>query len=404
MTTKSKLSLLFFIKRTKALKDGKVPIYVRITAGGSMTDVSIGESVDPAVWNQNSGYAEGKFKGARTLNDYIDSVKRGIHSNYLELIEKGRVITANSLKNAWKGIKDEEKTLIELFDDHNARAVALKGKEYSPGTVQKFEVSLRHIKDFMAKHLNIQNIALSKVNYDFITKFDFYLRSDRNCDQNTVVKYMKVLKKLMRIAIANGWIKQDPFMNYKLTVKKVDRGYLSDEELALLQGKEIKVERMAHVRDVFLFGCYTGLAYCDLKDLKPENISKGDDGNLWIRTNRNKTGMPCHVPLIPAAKVILDKYQNHPHCILNRVVLPVYSNQKQNAYLKEIADICGITKELTTHLARHTFATTITLNNDVPIESVSKMLGHSSIKMTQVYARLLDKKVSQDMSKLYDKY
>lgn len=404
MTTKNKLSLMFFIKRNKTLKDGKIPIYVRITVSGSMVDISIGHSVDEICWNPNSGHAEGKTKDVRSINDFIDSVKRAIHEHYRQLIEEGRVITAKTLRNAWLGIKDQEKSLIEVFDEHNSMATALKGKDFSPGTVQKFEVTLRHVKDFMAKHLNTDNIPLSRVNHDFISKFDFYLRSDRNCEQNTVVKYMKVLKKVVRIAIANGLIKQDPFMNFKLTVKKVDRGFLTEEELQRIREKQMQVERLEHVKDVFLFGCYTGLAYCDLKDLKPEHVCKGDDGNLWIRTQRNKTGMSCNIPIIPPAQAILDKYKKYPHCVILKVLLPVYSNQKQNAYLKEIAGLCEINKELTTHLARHTFATTITLNNDVPIESVSKMLGHSSIKMTQTYARLLDKKVSKDMSKLYDKY
>jgi integrase len=218
------------------------------------------------------------------------------------------------------------------------------------------------------------------------------------------MKYIKNFKKIIRIALANAWITQDPFSNYKMKLKKVDRDFLNEEELKTLTNTIFSIERLEQVRDTFLFSCFTGLAHSDLKRLTPDNIKLGTDNNLWIMINRKKTNGSSHIPILPVTNMLIEKYKEHPYCVDKGVLLPVLSNQKMNAYLKEIADICGISKNLTSHIARHTFATTVTLNNDVPIETVSKMLGHSSINMTKIYARLLDKKVGRDMQHLQDKF
>ena len=215
---------------------------------------------------------------------------------------------------------------------------------------------------------------------------------------------MKNFKKIIRVALANEWIIKDPFSKIKLTFKKVEKFFLTEEELKTIIDKKFHIERLQHVKDIFIFGCFTGLAYVDIKKLTPENLVVGPDGKKWINTMRTKTGSKSNIPLLPITEGIIEKYHDDPYCVIHNVLLPVLSNQKLNSYLKEIADICGINKTLTTHIARHTFATTVTLNNDIPIETVSKMLGHSSIKMTQTYARLLDKKVGQDMEKLHVKY
>jgi site-specific recombinase XerD len=218
------------------------------------------------------------------------------------------------------------------------------------------------------------------------------------------MRYVKNLKKIIRIALSNGWISKDPFANYKIKIHKTDRGFLTDDELQAIINKNFTINRLEQVKDCFIFSCFTGLAHADLKRLTPQNIVTGSDHNLWIKINRKKTNSLCSIPILPTISKLIEKYKNNPHCIANNLLLPVLSNQSMNAYLKEIADVCGITKRLSSHLARHTFATTITLNNDVPIETVSKMLGHSSIKITKIYARLLDSKVSKDMHHLHNKY
>ncbi|MBU0489758.1 MAG: site-specific integrase, partial [Bacteroidetes bacterium] len=386
MTTKANLKLMFFIRKQRSLKDGSYPVYVRINVNGSIADAGIGVNVPLDVWSPESGVAVGRSSETRRVNDQIDNTKTAIMNHFRQMVSEGRMVSSNSLKEAWLGRKQKGKTLLEVFLEHNNKAKMLIGKDFVLGTVKRYGVTYNHLAAFLKKTGQGEDFLLSDVNHKFITDFDFYLRTERNCAHNTIVGNFKVFKKVIKNARANGWMKNDPFANFKMTAKKVDRGYLTEDELAKIQSKKFQFERLEYVKDVFLFGCYTGLAYIDLKELKPENVITGNDGKPWVFTNRAKTGISCHVPLLRPALAILEKYKNNPLCVTKKVLLPVYCNQKMNSYLKEIADLCGIDKNLTSHLARHTFATTVTLNNDVPIESVSKMLGHSSIKMTQIYA------------------
>jgi site-specific recombinase XerD len=230
------------------------------------------------------------------------------------------------------------------------------------------------------------------------------LRSVRKCANNTAVKYIKNFNKIIKLCLANDWLDKNPFANYKSKVKEVERVYLSEGEIQNIINKDFKTERLSLVRDIFLFSCFTGLAYIDVKNLTKSHISIGIDGDKWIFTHRQKTESASKIPVLPVTQMIIDKYADHPQAINEEKLLPILSNQKMNAYLKEIAAVCEIEKELTFHIARHTFATTVTLTNGVPIESVSKMLGHKNLRTTQHYAKVLDKKVSEDMKILRDKF
>lgn len=404
MVKRSKLNLMFFIRRNRKLKDGNCPIYVRISIGNERIDISTGQTVLDDIWKPEFGMASGNTKEARNVNRNIDHVKKGIFEHYTQLLEEGREVTAKSIKNAWLGIKEDEKTILGVFQEHNDQAKLLVNKDFAPGTIQRYETSMKHVGDFMKWRYKKDDLPLSALNHDFIAGLELYLKTMRDCGHNTAIKYIKNFKKIVGIALANGWIKADPFVKHKMRLEKVDKGFLTERELDALRNLKIKVERLELVRNVFLFACFTGLSFSDLKRLSQSNLVVGNDGKYWIHTKRMKTDNSCHIPLLPVAKNIIEKYRMHPHCITKDVLLPMYTNQKYNAYLKELADLAGIEKNLTSHIARHTFATTITLNNDVPIESVSKMLGHSSINMTRTYARLLDKKVGNDMSRLYDRY
>jgi site-specific recombinase XerD len=247
------------------------------------------------------------------------------------------------------------------------------------------------------------DIDILKINHAFITDYEFYLRSVRNCSNNTAVKYIKNFGKIIKICLANNWIDRNPFSNYKSKVRTVERVYLNEHEIQKLLNKEFLTERLSLVRDIFLFSCYTGLAYIDVKNLTKSHISMGIDGDKWIFTHRQKTESASKIPILPVTQMMIDKYADHPQCIAKGCLLPIFSNQKMNAYLKEIAGVCEINKELTFHIARHTFATTVTLSNGVPIESVSKMLGHKNLRTTQHYAKVLDRKVSDDMKQLKQK-
>jgi len=396
-------SILFYPKRNDVNKEGKVPIYMRITVGGKRSELSIQRKVEIDQWNTDAGKVRGTNHEAKSLNQLMDIIKSKVYDHHRDLVGKNIEVTARILKNSYLGIGEKKVTLVEIFEDHNGQLKRLVGKEFTLGTLKRYETALRHIKSFLKSRYNLDDIPLKKVNHQFITGFEFYLKSKYNCNQNSAMKYIKNLKKIVRIALANNWIDNDPFLNYKIRLKEVEREFLSKEEIQKMIQKEFHTKRLDQVKDIFIFCCYTGLAYADVEKLSKDDVVIGIDGERWIKTKRTKTDTRSNIPILPTAEAILEKYAEHLDVIKGIKLLPVLSNQKMNAYLKEIADLCGISKNLTFHLARHTFATTITLSNGVPIESVSKMLGHKSLKTTQHYAKILDRKVSDDMSILRSK-
>lgn len=271
-------------------------------------------------------------------------------------------------------------------------------------TLERYETSLRHTQEFMKWKYKIDDIDIKGLKYEFITDYEFWLKSVRKCDHNTSMKYLSNFKKIVNICLKNGWLDRDPFYGFKMAKREIERPFLVEDELNRITNKIFLIPRLAQVRDIFVFCCYTGLAYADVEKLTREEITTGIDGEKWIWTSRQKTDSATRVPLLPPALEILDRYKDDLQCADKGRLLPVLTNQKMNSYLKEIADACGITKKMTFHTARHTFATTVTLTNGVPIETVSKMLGHRNLKTTQHYAKILDKKVSEDMGMLRKKY
>ena len=400
----NEVSILFYIKRAKANKEGLAPIYARITILAKRFEFSTNRFAAVEKWTSEGSRVKGFSEEARSINNYLDELRIKIVTAEKSLFKRDIPITSENLKNELLGISERNRTLIPIFQDHNDRIKALLGQEYAPGTLERYKTSLKHTQDFLEWKYNISDIELDKIDHALICDYEFYLRSVRKCANNSAIKYIKNFKKIVKQCMANGWIQNDPFANYKSKVKEVERVFLTETELNKIADKKFVGERLSIVRDLFLFSCFTGLAYIDLKNLTKEHISKGIDGEQWIFTHRQKTESASKIPLLPTPQHIINKYKNHPHCEIQNKLLPVPSNQKMNAYLKEIADVCEINKELTFHIARHTFATTVTLTNGVPIESVSKMLGHKSLKTTQHYAKVLDKKVSEDMNILRMKF
>lgn len=398
------LSLLFYLKKPKVCTTGSFPIYLRITTNGLRAEVSSQRDCNPVKWNQKAGKALGNHEESKALNAYLDILRHKVHDAHKEMILRGEIVSAKALKSRVEGTNGSHHSLCKVFADHNAQVEALVGQEFASGTLERYRTSLKHTFDFLQWKFKVTDIDIRKINHAFITDYEFYLRSVRKCNNNSAVKYIKNFGKIIRICLANGWIEKNPFANYKAKVKEVVRVFLTEEELQILVNKTFTNERLQLVKDIFVFSCYTGLAYIDVKQLDHSNVSLGIDGGKWIFINRQKTDTSAHIPLLPPALAIMEKYKDHPQCLNESRLLPVLSNQKMNAYLKEIADLCGINKEFTYHTARHTFATTVTLSNGVPIESVSKMLGHKDIKITQHYAKILDKKVSDDMQVLRDKF
>jgi len=326
-----------------------------------------------------------------------------LHDGYRALPNKTTKITTESLKAAFLGKDIVTHSLMEVIKLHNDKIRALIGIEYASGTLKRFLVLERHVQAFLLAKFNYADINIKEVDLTFISDFEFYLRTQNSCANNTAVKYLKNLGKIIRIALSMDWIDKDPMLGYKMHTKPVERPFLTEDELSAILTKEFATERLSQVRDIFIFCCFTGLAYSDVEKLKVTDIFKGIDGTDWIAINRTKTGTRSNVPLLPTAKAILERYQTEIECYAGNKALPVASNQKMNEYLKEIAAVCRINKKLSSHIARHTFATTVTLLNGVPIESVSKMLGHTNIRTTQIYAKVLDQKVSEDMAVLKEK-
>mgnify|MGYP003676510415 CR=1 FL=1 len=396
--------LLFYLKKSKIDAQGKCPIYLRITIDGKRTEISTKRTIEIKKWNTQANKAIGRTEDIREVNAYLDSLITKVYQSQRDLIQDDKEVTTETLKNKFLGIEDKERTLITIFNNHNNQVEKLVGKDYSKATLTRYKTVCRHLQEFMKYQYKISDISIKRIDHQFITDFDFYLKSQRNCSHNSALKYIKNLKKIILIALANNWLRIDPFLGYKVKFKNIERQFLSEEEIQTMLEKELHTNRLEQVRDIFIFCCFTGLAYSDVKKLSKDNLVFGIDGDKWIETKRTKTDTRSNIPLLPTALEIIKKYENHPEAVTKDVLLPVLSNQKSNAYLKEIADLCGITKNLTTHLARHTFATTVTLSNGVSMESVSKMLGHKSLRTTQHYAKILDRKVSDDMAILKQKF
>ena len=397
------LTLLFCLRKPKNYESGEMPVYFRITVDGQRTELAMGRKCDPEKWDSKIGRAVGTKVEARTLNAYLDSTQNKIYELHRRLSDADETVTAETIRNKFTGKIEKARTLVAVFEDHNCKMENLVGQEFEKSTLQRYKTCLMHAKDFMQWQYNVTDIPVTKINFAFLNDFEYYLRSVRKCGNNSAIKYIKNLGKIVRICIGNGWLTVDPYLNYKPKQKAVHREVLTKEELQRLYKKKLGVERLRVVRDIFVFCCYTGLAYVDVHKLKRSELVKGIDGNLWIYTKRQKTDTLSRIPVLPDALSIIRSYDQHPQCVAEDKLLPVSSNQKMNAYLKEIADLCEITKLLTFHIARHTFATTVTLNNGVPIESVAKMMGHTSIKTTQIYAKVMDHKISADMQQLQNK-
>ena len=392
------LSVLFIIKKAKLLKNGEAPICMRITVNKRVAEVMIKRSIPVDLWNQKKECSKGKDRVATELNHYINTVRAKILQIHRELEIDNKPITADIIKDCFYGRDKVQRSLLEVYAEHNEKCRALIGKEYTESTITKFDTSINRLKEYIRSCYHRDDMMLAELDGQFIRDFDFWLKTDKHCQNNSALKHLKNLKKVVRIALANDWIKKDPFYGIRFKQEEVNVEFLSREELDILMNKEFTIKRLEQVRDIFVFCCFTALAFVDVQQLSREHLIKDNNGALWIRKARQKTNQMCNIPVLSIPQKILRKYEGNAECIKKGVLLPVISNQRMNAYLKEIADLCGIAKRLTTHVARHTAATVVFLANDVSMENVSKILGHSNIRMTQHYARVLDSSIMRDMA------
>jgi site-specific recombinase XerD len=396
-------SLLFYLKKPKKYISGPKPIYMRITLDGLPREISTGKNCDPSRWNSKANRVNGTNEEIKTINAYLDALANKLANIHLQCIKESAEITSEMLKQRFLGGHTERHYLIEEFSEHNKKMESLIGNGFKPNTLKGYKTTKTHLTMFLAKKLNLEDIDITKINLAFIEEFEFYLRSERKNSSITAAKPIKHLRKIINLSLAHQWISENPFIFYKTRAKPKEVEFLTKDELDQIEKIEIKDETTDSVRDIFIFCCYTGLSYIDVKQLRTSDISEGTDGKLWILISRIKTETNSNIPLLPKALNIINKYADYPPSIAKGLALPVLSNQKMNIYLKKIIDLCKIYKKISFHKARHTFATTVTLSNNVPIETVSKMLGHSSIKATQHYAKLLDIKVASDMQALEEK-
>jgi len=308
------LSLLFYLKKPKNYLSGPQPIYMRITVGGPPKELSIGRDCEPLKWNRILGKMNGRDEAVKTLNNYIDTLRIKIEDIHLKLLRSESEVTADAIRNMFLGVKTETKKLMGVFREHNDKVEALIGNGFTKGTLTKYKTTEKHLVAFMRTAYKVSDIDIRKIEYSFVTDFNFYLRSKCGCANNSAIKHLKCLSKIMRECLAKKWITYNPFEGHKNRLQKVERVKLSERELSLLYAKEIANPRIEQVRDVFLFCCYTGLSFIDVQKLSPSHIRTGADGHKWIITKREKTSVAAHIPLLPVALEILDKYDGHPVC------------------------------------------------------------------------------------------
>ncbi|WP_430810887.1 MULTISPECIES: site-specific integrase [unclassified Carboxylicivirga] len=388
----------FLLKTSKQKKDGSHPLYIRATLSGQRIELSTGIFIKAEFWDKDGQLVIGKHPDARLLNKQLNRITSKVHEVYYKLEALGDDFDISTIKEHLIGssyyyLLDVFKLVIQTIEKK-------VGFGYANGTYKHYKTTLKRLQLFLKETKYQDDIPLHKIDYNFLNAFDTYLKVKHHVSDHSVSKYHKQLRKILNDAVAMNQLDKNPYSNFKIKHYKGKRDYLSLQEINTLETKIFDIERISVVRDIFIFACYTGLSYSDIASLSKSNLISGDDGELWIVVDRIKTGTRCRIPILPKAKAIIDKYQNHPVSNQKGKLLPINSNQKMNSYLKEIADICQIKKQLTMHVARHTFATSITLANGVPIETVSKMLGHTSLKTTQIYGKIIDSKISQDMKKL----
>ena len=399
----SSFGLTFFLKAPRK-KNNLRYIYLRVIVDGIPKETSTKRKWDINRWDHKAERAVGTKEDAKTTNFFLTTIETKVNQYRNDLLYAESSITSQKIIDFIMGRIAPKVKILEEFLKHNNELLALVGKgEYAIGTHERFEISKKHLKEFLSFKFNLEDMEFRDLNYEFIKDYEFYLKTIKNCNNNTALKYITNFRKIVRRALDKEIIKEDPFKKFKGKKTKTKKKPLTAVELHKIENHVFSTPRLAVIRDVFIFQCYTGLAYIDAFQLKKEDIKIGIDGEYWIMSDRQKTESETNIPLLPKALEIIEKYKDHPLCLNRGTVLPVKSNQKMNAYLKEIADLCGITCVLNTHKARRTFGSTVTLANDVPIHIVKEMLGHRSVQQTEEYAITEQQTVGRQMIELRKK-
>ncbi len=394
---RSTFRILFYLKRNAPKSNGLVPVMCRITVNGKISQFSCKLDVDEKHWDVKTGRMTGRSVVALEANRMLDKIRVGINKAYQDICDKDNYVTAEKVRNAFLGMGMNHETLLAVFRQHNEDYAKQVGKIKSQRSYWKYCTVYNHLSEFIRQRYKVSDIALKELAPAFITDFELFLRTEKNHCTNTIWSYMMPFKRIIYMSINNGWLQRDPFYAYSITKEETKRGFLSKEEIKMLIEGSFKKKSYKLIRDLFIFCCFTGLSWTDMANLTKENLQISFDGHLWIKTNRQKTGTETNLRLLEVPLRIIKKYEG---CSEDGKLLPVpcYPNCKNG--IKVIAKKCGIEKNVTWHMSRHSFATTVCLSNDMPIETLSKMLGHRSIRTTQIYAKITAEKVSNDMEKL----
>jgi len=403
----------FYLKFDKIKTEtGEAPIYCRITVNGIRSNISINRWVHPDRWVETDMLRKARKKEDQELHFYMESIRSRIKGIERELLDNRIPITSENIKKAYSGKANKSKTLIDAIEWHNTQFKKTVDAEMATkATLKRYETVKKHVISFLQFQFPKSDLPLEELEENFITNFELFLRSERKdargslkkCANNSAVKYIRNFRKIIKMVVKAKWLKHDPFTAYDGKVRESSRPFLTPDEIELIRNKKIDVPRLEVIRDIFCFSIFTGYAYSDVKKLTYNDIHRHIDGELWIFTDRQKTKVEENVLLLDPAIQLIEKYRSHPVCLKKGVLFPVPSNQRVNTYLKELADICGIQKKLTFHTARHSFATSIMLANDIPMETLMTAIGHTRIKQTQHYAKMLNSKVSSDMKRLNEK-
>lgn len=404
MRTQSTFSVLFWIYSKRAIEN-QTAIYARISINGRKLNISLKRKVDVDLWDPKKQKLMGKSPYAKELNQFLEQERSTLFQCYQDLRMEGAVISSETIKSRYFGDRDHLFSLEDIFEYHNNNMFS----KLKRNTTRLYITSQNYIRGFVKKVYGRKDLYLKELDYSFIVKFENYLRAvkprhyRKNLQHNAVMKHIQRLRKMITLAYHLDWIEKDPFVKFKPHLERRERGFLTPEELEGIESVKLEIPRLKKVRDIFIFSCYTGISFGDLILLTPQNLVIGIDKKFWIITRREKNGNQVKVPLLAKAMNLLEEYKNNEECRLKNSLLPTITNQKANSFLKEIAVKCSIKKNLTFHLARHTFATTVALSNGVPIETVSKILGHKKLSTTQIYAKVIERKVGEDMELLQQK-
>ena len=389
----------FYLRSNYENKEGKSPVMLRVFLDGEMANFGTTKIfVKKSLWSNATSRLRGRTTEALSVNAALDAISTTLYGIYRKY-ENDESLSLDLIRTVYFGKNREFTSFLPVFDKFLEDIKQRVGKTIGADSLQKYSVLRRHFAEFLMYKYSRKDIGLNEFTPAVVQDFHLYMSTVAGCAYNTSVKKVKTLKTITIYAQKRGFLLHDPFVNHHFHMEPVDRGFLTDEEILRVANKDLGIQRLELVRDIFIFSCFTGLAYIDVANLTPDHIVTMDD-KQWIMTKRQKTSVETNVLLLDIPRAIIAKYSHKTY--RDGKLFPVLTNQKTNSYLKEIADLCGIKKKLTFHLARHTFAT-MSLSKGVPIESVSKMLGHTNIRTTQIYARITNKKIEHDMEQLSEK-